>query len=421
MIQNAHAIDYPPFIGWTRFSLYQPGSGSWQITRGTADREDEYKRHLFSESRLDARIKTFLEVSVPQLAIASRGFPYKHVIAYSSELPTKYKEALKHASSVYPFLILNEHVGTKPSQTFEDIVRTYIDKNSVFGFFNLDDDDILSLSYFDQMSGYIKRDFQGYRVSLARGLTAILEKGRFWLLSEKRLPLINIGLLQVCNRDNEGQIHLPPVSGHDRVDRVGPVILDSQQLSFVHVQHAEQDTIQSTQRDRLQNRLLDLVGRFPAHRNEQVTNLDFPFMATKLGSTNELQLLTSKTPLSEEIELPFGNKIRAFDIEIEWAADTISVDHAARVELHILDLEDQKSTDRVPVHGQGLIYVPGTGYHFTGRISKNYRVLRQRIILESSHYCKGITIVPSSDSTKSGVINSVVIKEYNLWRPTRQG
>lgn len=234
-------------VGHTRFSLYAPASGAWVASRNsTFASADEYQRYLFSDDRLEPRADIFLNFTVPMLERASHGHDFIHVVSYSDCLPKVYKDRLRVAADSSAILLLDEVAeGSRP----QNVARTArkwmtahdMDETSPFGVMRLDDDDILSIDYFDQMAPYITSSHVGYVVSLARGITAFYDDGRYYYARESVYPLHSKGHLSVCAWDAKTNLHSPVKSAHTHSDQHNPVILDSRRISYLWTRAAIQD------------------------------------------------------------------------------------------------------------------------------------------------------------------------------------
>lgn len=97
------------FVGQTRFSIYNPGSGAWKSSSKTdSNTEDDFAEYLYSDSRLAPRAEIFFNYSLPMLAQAAERHRLLHIISYSSNLPEKYRDQLKSAALAHPFIVLDE-------------------------------------------------------------------------------------------------------------------------------------------------------------------------------------------------------------------------------------------------------------------------------------------------------------------------
>lgn len=234
------------FIGNTRFSLYEPNSSSWRATRQNKSRGgngESYRASLFDESRLEQRAHIFFDISLPILDSASKDVNLVHVVSYSEELPAKYKRQLERAASEFPWLKLD--LRTSQNRKGLSLVKygaEVFGDGEVFGVYRLDDDDILAPTFFRQCSQYLKPEFGGMVVTLAKGIQAFYSDGRFYGPRIEYRPKIALGLLKICVTDPKGRVVQPKPVAHPRTDEKNPVILDAREVSYVHTMHLSQDS-----------------------------------------------------------------------------------------------------------------------------------------------------------------------------------
>lgn len=231
------------FLGHTRFSLLEPNSPSWRLSRevGRTDHRT-YSEILFSEQRLADRAEIFLEHTLPIIELGSKGHHIVHVVSYPEELPKEYKMRLSQAAKRFKWLHLDERRSPKNNGRFLDQLATELfPSGTVYGEYRLDDDDILSSSFFQKLSPYISDRNVGSMVSLGVGVQCFFDKGRFLKPRLEHRPKIAIGLTRVC-KTNGDKIAGPPRVAHTRSDRVCPVVLDSTDVTFLHTLHLTQDS-----------------------------------------------------------------------------------------------------------------------------------------------------------------------------------
>src|SRR5690606_36654681 len=109
--------------------------------------------------------------------------------------------------------------------------------------FRVDDDDLLPLNYLEIGSNHINENRGGYVLSLGKDATALYDKGYILSLKNIHHPLLVLGMLFICHYDYvTGDLVHPKSGGHEDIDQVSPVILDSRELGFLWLRHAGQDT-----------------------------------------------------------------------------------------------------------------------------------------------------------------------------------
>jgi hypothetical protein len=227
------------YFGFTRFSVFVPGSAAWHMSKKT---EKEYLNQLFSDERLGPRFEIFFERALPVYQEMSRKHSYRHIFSYSERIPDKWKEIIRQKAIEFPVLMLDE-VAADPSPYVIIAREMKHRETSVVTLFRVDDDDILSSDFMDKLSCYAKPEFTGMAVSFGMGLTAIYENGKFREFREVVKPLLAIGTAYIGSYDAvSGQLDFPRGGSHVETDRFIPVILDSRTPTFLWTQHLEQDS-----------------------------------------------------------------------------------------------------------------------------------------------------------------------------------
>lgn len=230
------------FVGVTRFSLFKPDSAEWKTSRaGSFSSPDEYKEFLYSPSRIEPRLTILRDISMPMIAAAAEPHLIRHIIQYSPSLPREYLSELKHLEQQYPFIVLSnvDDVGDTHPYTVANSVNP---EQKPYALYRLDDDDLLSSSYFDQLAPLVTEDHLGFRVSLAGGLTGIFDGNEFSTIRYSYHPNIAIGLAGILGRNSGGEFIAPPNVAHNRSDRHGSVIVNAKECSYFWTRHKGQDT-----------------------------------------------------------------------------------------------------------------------------------------------------------------------------------
>lgn len=194
------------------------------------------------------RCEIFLTLTLPMLERASQGHNLKHIVSYSAAMPENYKEKLNAAAARFGFVILDEVEDGGSMRSPHRLARTMLreldmDPTAPFGVYRLDDDDILSVDYFDQMAAHIIPEKVGHVVSLGCGLTAVYMDGEYRWARQIYRPLLALGLLSVCRHNSDGSISAPLGSAHTHSARYNPVIQDDRKLSYMWTRSLTQDTM----------------------------------------------------------------------------------------------------------------------------------------------------------------------------------
>lgn len=248
------------FFGTTRFSVYVPGSNAWVVSRDMD--EADYVSHLYSDDRLEPRFDIFFGKSAPILQALSERHRYRHILQYSANMPTKWKDRLYALSADFPVLKLKEiSNATGAADTMLQLLEG--EGSQTIATFRVDDDDILSADYLDQLAPYTVTAFHGMAVSLGLGVAAIYCNGEFTELREIKQPLISIGQAYIGRYNAEThKLHLPRSQSHAQIDRYTPTILDSRSHAFVWTHHVNQDTRVAD--DNAEKAILGKLRKLPA-------------------------------------------------------------------------------------------------------------------------------------------------------------
>lgn len=237
------------FVGVTRFSLYYPNAVGWNLTQLGLSNE-EYEARLFDEKRLDPRWWIFSQLSVPQLALGSERFNYRHIVQISPELPEKFKESLKHLACEYKFLVISEESSEHAHSAFvEQQIRDLSQKTGSrhFALFRLDDDDVLADNYFRSLATYVREPFVGLGVSFGRGFQVMLLGRNLFNFRRLYQPRNSMGLALIGKVTSQNGIVRGRFSNHARCDLEIPTVLDSRSPLVLSIKHRGQDSLATGQ------------------------------------------------------------------------------------------------------------------------------------------------------------------------------
>lgn len=358
------------FVGHTRFSLFQPGSGAWQASNRTRFRTpEEYRDHLYSAERLDARADIFFSMTLPQLDRAARGWTVQHIVSYTDSLPSRYQDLLVEAAGRYPWLNLDPCAPGQPAADPLDVVA-----EGLIGVYRLDDDDILPSDYFDQVAPYMSDEHAGMFVSLGVGLTALYRDGGLYFARRMHQPMLASGLLAIHRKLPGGSTVSPPVVAHNKSDRAAPVILDSRALGYVWVRHPDQDTsvhaVETSREERMARLLRQMEKEPPAHDRREIA-VHFPAVADRIqtapGPGQSVQVpVPARTLLPREgLRLPITAARGRVDVTARLQCDAQAASRSALLEVGLV------TTDGTPIgpdwaerlSGTGLTYSRTVGYY----------------------------------------------------------
>ncbi|PWD50874.1 hypothetical protein C8046_09635 [Serinibacter arcticus] len=185
------------FVGHTRFSLLQPDSGAWRASNGSRfSSHEDYRDYLFDPRRLGERTQIFVGEVLPQLAEGVRSHRVRHVVSYPVDLPEPFRSELEAAAERYPFVVLDRQGPDGWSRSPMDVARSELAADGgMFGFYRLDDDDLLTADYFDRMAAYVTEANTGFMVSFGAGITGLRTAEGYFNLRRCHYPMLAIGLL----------------------------------------------------------------------------------------------------------------------------------------------------------------------------------------------------------------------------------
>ena len=338
-------------VGVTRFSLLLPGAAQWKLS-AQAETLESYRDRLYDPTRLDARMKIFSQLSLPQLAKGSQGTNYRHIVQHSSSLPARYQSQLRTLSQQFEFLeivcsdeksVHDHSVAT----AFRDMVDEDARHDTRLAWFRLDDDDIVSDHYFDRIVPYVESEPPGRVVSLGLGYSMIYSNGQLWDMRLDYRPKNSIGQLYVCAFDDtSGRLVEPPRGDHSIIDQFAPTVLDSRQPSFITVVHPMQDGRAHLESDQALAAVEKEQGNKPM---ADLTDLEFEFSQIR-NST-----VVADFPL--ETVMTDGN------LTVDPIRETVSAHGDLAVEVHVTAAQPQ-TDGRVIL---GMRFASGTRPQATGR------------------------------------------------------
>lgn len=234
------------YFGMTRFSLFDPSNRSWRLSR-RADWSDppDYGEHLFSAERMAPRCEIFCDLAAPVYQQMAGKHHYRHLVAYSPELPSPWLDRLRAAAERYPVLWLVQSPGGNPDLKvqIEEHLSRHSEGDALVYAFRVDDDDLLPTDYLDQVRPYLIPEHQGWAISFTGGYAALYENGRYMRLSTFNDYLSSMGQGAFGSWSGDEQsLALSLVTSHRRTDQRRTVIADGKQPMFLQTRHVGQDT-----------------------------------------------------------------------------------------------------------------------------------------------------------------------------------
>lgn len=235
------------YFGATRFSIVSPDSGSWRLSRGEGRTDAEsYSQKLFAPERMGPRVQIFCELAAPLYQQMAERHAFRHFVYYSPLLPERWRRELEAAAQTYPVLELVP-VESDQLDVLErmegHLARTAGDQQALVFAFRIDDDDLLSADYLDQVEPYLIEAHEGYAVSFASGYAGFFENGGYSLLRRHYQPMSSMGQGAIGRWLPETQsLRIEEIRNHAHTAKMRPAIVDAQRPTCIQTRHLQQDT-----------------------------------------------------------------------------------------------------------------------------------------------------------------------------------
>ncbi|WP_373766537.1 glycosyltransferase [Glaesserella sp.] len=304
------------FIGQTRFSIYIPGSNVWNVSGFS---EEEYIAHLFSDERMSVRVKIFSEISVPLMNKMKKQYDFHHIVSYSSILPQKWKNILFNLQKKYPFLYLYE-VDSENENPFCSILKGK--KSGTVAFFRLDDDDLLSINYLDNLEKYNKLAYRNMAVSFGKGIIAFYKGNNYIDFRDivQQYPSMGQAYIGYWSGSN---LELPPMYSHHNLDQNIPVIVDSANIMYLQTYHKQQDSHYRFSKTNIHEISVEAeLSKYPKNKNYEQLSACFPVLDMSIREFSDK--ITSYFSLSnleiskKDISIPIQKNKEKCLFELEY-------------------------------------------------------------------------------------------------------
>lgn len=278
-------------FGVTRFSLFDPDSPAWRLTRrGDWADAEAYAQHLYSEERMGPRCDIFCDLAAPLYQQMAEGHSFRQMVLYSAIMPQRWKNRLAEAAERYPVLWLVESEEGSPD--VKSSLREHLREHSpgrdalVFAF-RVDDDDLLSVDYLDQVEPYVTAQHHDHAISFSSGFAALYEMGSYTRVApwHQRLSSMGQGSIGTWQARQE-HLALTLIGNHNRTDHGRTVLLDGRHPTFLQTRHMGQDTaVKETEpldAERARAALVAEFGRLPAVTDLQMLLERFPTLSGRI-------------------------------------------------------------------------------------------------------------------------------------------
>lgn len=158
-----------------RFSLLIKSNS---VYIGQTEDFEEYKTKLFDNKRLNLKMNCFKNITLPSLHnIYKQKDPSIEMVVYlitSHELPSFYKTEIINLSKQYSFLRIKfysctDDLNVALTEYMNEYYDNYINEYEMYGSFRIDDDDAVSILWYERLISYLNPMFNNHVISLYSG------------------------------------------------------------------------------------------------------------------------------------------------------------------------------------------------------------------------------------------------------------
>lgn len=274
-------VPSPQYRAVVKFSVLDPDWAGWRATNsGVFNSLDEYREHLWGANRMKTRMRIFGQWAVPHYQAMAAKHDFRVLVQHSPDLPDTYLGQLRELADANPVLRL------APTPNFVEAHQGIRDEMRVDGqtgpvvMLRVDDDDIMSADFLDQLDPHVTPEHRGWAISLGYGLAARTDSKGLIDFRLMTSPLIAIGQAYVGWYDRpSGDLDISPLLHHRLVHRKLPTILDSRSLAWIYVKHPWQDTRVGMDPEAARARMIKEHRKLPLYKESwNALNLSFPHL-----------------------------------------------------------------------------------------------------------------------------------------------
>lgn len=254
----------PPKIIVTRFSVFGSKAGGLRLRDKFGENTDEFANRLFDPNRLQTRLDILTNISAPAISMVSEEFNVRHLVQYSNNLPAPFKEALLETSERYesfcPVVVSESNMADSVDHEVRSWGKAF---RGLFSWTRLDDDDLLSKSFFESLNNYVNENSVGMAITFPKQAATLYSNG---LVTDFHCQFVrnpSAGQTYICRANNSLEVlETPGFPAHHEIDRKMPTVVDPTIVGSLQILHATQDTssFDSPLGGRLINRLSQLNG-----------------------------------------------------------------------------------------------------------------------------------------------------------------
>lgn len=259
-----------------RFSIFDPDWKGWLATNsGTFTSSKDYRDYLWSDERLAQRFDIFGRLAAPIYQLMAERHDFKVLVQHSPDLPGV--DQLHDLTTRFPVLVPVPVTGAVEAR---DTVHENLAQDGRTGdvvMLRVDDDDLLSADFLDQLQVHVTPAHRGWCVSLGNGLAARPHRESLTDFRILNQPLSSIGQAYLGHYRRRGQrLELSALQSHRKVSEVLPTVLDSRSLAYIQIRHEQQDTRVGAEADTVPHVIARAMAKLPKFTDVAALRTKFP-------------------------------------------------------------------------------------------------------------------------------------------------
>ena len=274
-------------------------------------------------------MRIFGQLAAPIYQEMAAKHSYRHLVQYSPELPSKWKDELFRLASQFPVIHPVEVVDEDMQDTVANEILSWGKSyRGTVVWFRVDDDDVLARDYLDALEKYRNDNFAGMAISFPRIYTALSVQDELGFFRVDDSPYNSLGQAFVCRVDNNlGVFESPGMKPHHEIWRYLPTVVDATEAFALWLRHPEQDSVYggSTPGAKLAN-LQAAMAKAPSANMPEVRT-KFPTVAAKSITLGKpvLETKTLRPGLRSTVELGGAAEDQFF--RVDYAIDFEAANH----------------------------------------------------------------------------------------------
>lgn len=214
-----------------RYSMLSSTSKGWILC--VENEFKEYQEKLFEPARLKNREEIFERITLPSLTNIFDNKPEDvefvvHILT-SIGLPEENKKFLNQIEEKYSFIKVSYYTPEEANTRsyFTNYIKNNVEEKDVYASVRLDDDDALSLDWFNKILDYMNPAFNGFVVSLCSGLAVSITSHDYKIdkISAYKYRFIALGMTYIGVKTKAASISVYGCGNHTKTDDKYPTLV----------------------------------------------------------------------------------------------------------------------------------------------------------------------------------------------------